>query len=375
MKNLHRIVRTLTLLAFAGTVDPAPQLQVVRHFFSGISQDNVDIQALLRGEATDNIQNKVNEELGKIDFKPFLREMGNASANSMHGLRTDYISDPKIFVFGTGFAISLNPDEQSLNDFVTREVRAENSQLPRVGIAISASILVGLSLDGLPFIFPNMPDFLKPIDVYINLYSLSLDGIQFLSGSIFNIGLNLQYKLLNFERHFTGAFKWRGVNIGSGFNYQAFSLTSDKIHFSSVSTSTIHEEGTGNAQTLKTTWDGNISLGTSNKIFVIPTDISTGIYAFYFFSCYGGLGADFIFGSSKLAFENSGGITTEVGGSRIHRAESSLTIDESGSPTFFNFRVFLGLQIEVWLFNFFAQGTYEIVNKGYSLSFGARVSY
>ena len=379
--DCYRLLSLILLLFPMASVQSTVTFSIKENRFEGVTGQLDLIQDAIRGAVTTDLVPKVeqlvSDKLGRYDFKPFLEGMGNANATALQGLRVDYASDPKVFVLGGGAGVGLNLEEfsprQILNgDFFDIE---DSQRIPNVGLGLAGNIMLGLNLG---IFSPDSLDFMKDIDLYFNIFYLPLDIFAF-EVNVFNIGLNAQYSLLESKSLLHGLFGWKGIRIGSGLNYYSSSLLVDKVKVGSTSAnaSVNVPEVDGNLQ-LKTTWDANISFGARVRTVVIPTDISTGIHLLYFLSLYVGLGADLIFGSSRLEVDNRASVTTRapnLNDEVIHTASTDLTIEESSSPALFNLRTFAGLQIGIFAFKVFVQGTYETITNSYGVSFGTRIAY
>ena len=390
MGSFHKKRFSLILLLLFLKITPiraGVTFEITNHFFEDAVPESTaqEIEMIVQ----DMFQPLVEDNLSQINYAPFLRAMGDASANSAHATRSNYASSPDVGLVGIAFGLALNPGGKSLADFMENGVRAQNSELPPVGVGLSLSWLFGLNLGYLNNFFKT-PDFFKRTDLYISTFYISSDiSPSRTSANMFNLGLNLQYKLVTEKKYLAGLIKWTGVRIGSGINYHSYSVRSEtiqlpRIDLSYQTTSDGAEDFSQTcsvedalSNTLCSVWDGDVNLGARIKTFIIPTDISTGIRLFYFFSLYFGLGGDFVLGTSKLEHETSGSVETRdiISGDPLHRADVSLTVEESTSPTFFNLRTFLGVQIEVWVLKVFAQATYETMTESYGISFGTRVAY
>ena len=375
------LLSLLLLLLPMASVQSTVTFSIKENHFEGVNGQLDLIQDAIEGAVTTDLVPKVEQlvrdKLGRYDFKPFLEGMGNANATALQGLRVDYASDPKVFVLGGGAGVGLN-----LGDFSPREVLdgaffdiEESQRIPGVGVGLAGNIMLGLNLG---IFSPDSLDFMNDIDIYFNIFYLPLE-ISAFEVNVFNIGLNAQYSLLESKSLLHGLFGWTGIRIGSGLNYYSSSLLVNKVKVGSTSANaSVNVPEVGEDLQLRTTWDANISFGAKVRTFVIPTDISTGIRLFYFLSLYAGLGADLIFGSSRLEVGNDASVATtapDLNNQLIHTASTDLTIEESNSPELFNLRTFAGLQIDIFAFKLFFQGTYETITNSYGVSFGTRIAY
>ena len=336
------------------------------------------LRQLLTEQLGPEVEQSVTEILDNYDFEPFLGAMANAGFNSMHGLRTDYASDFDYFTLGLGGGAGVSFGGQSLSEITAEGFEAED-EFPAVGFNVSLSLMLGISLKKF-----DVPNLFKKFNVYANAFYLSFDiPIQESDYEIevknLNLGLNIQYTLCEATAKFLGTVKWNGLKVGSGLNYQSSLIALPTIQFSFVESELDINLADREPVSLISSYDFNLIVGTDSKLFTIPSDISTGIRLFYFLTLYIGLGMDFIFGSTNLNLDNQSSLTTTYihndVSMPVHRAGTILTVDVSRAPLAFNFRLFGGVQLEIWSCKLFTQITHDFVGKTYALSLGVKIVY
>ena len=156
------------------------------------------IENLVTTSIGPQVEREVNQVFANYDFKPFLGSMANAGFNSLHGLRTDYVSDFDYFLLGLGFGLGLNLGGKTVNEVAQNGFTAEtDEEFPSVGLGAALNTMVGISLRNF-----DIPDFYRRFDVYVNAFYLSFElptGGNDTKTKIdnFNLGMNIQYRLID----------------------------------------------------------------------------------------------------------------------------------------------------------------------------------
>ena len=123
-----------------------------------------------------------------------------------------------------------------------------------------------------------------------------------MASTTFGIGANYQF-LPSSPSIMFGLFKWRGLNFGTGFNYQAnkidFTLTMAKITQSMPITSftsngvTVNPEATFSVKP-------KVNVGVEMNTFSIPLEATTSVQLLWLSNINFGVGADLVFGSTTI---------------------------------------------------------------------------
>ncbi len=182
-----------------------------------------------------------------------------------------------------------------------------------------------------------------------------------------NFGIGLNYQLVMPSKSvLLGFFKWRGISVGTGFNYQ-----SNKVDFSTVMSEVTEEysqtitnfDGAGHdmtaSATLSATPDVNFALEMTT--YSIPLEATTSVQLLWLLNMNIGVGGDLVFGNTDITANGSSdltaknftittdsGVDTSAASADVENGTVSLDAGTSGiSPSLARLRVMGGLGMQL----------------------------
>jgi len=119
-----------------------------------------------------------------------------------------------------------------------------------------------------------------------------------------NFGIGVNYQLFpSSPSIMSGLFKWRGLNVGTGFNYQSnkidFTLTLDKI--TKEMSGSLFTDGTNTINPTATfSVVPKVNVGVDTYTCSIPLEATTSVQFLWLSNINFGVGADLVFGSTDI---------------------------------------------------------------------------
>ena len=173
---------------------------------------------------------------------------------------------------------------------------------------------------------------------------------------------------------------WGGVLFTTGLEYGTqTSSFSQAISYSQ--SQSINFGAPFGTQTGTVAWNSNFNLGVQSTVFSLPLELSSSFNILYFLSLYMGVGMDLNTGSSTTVGGASGPITVTTSGGtlpgNVFSGDGKLVLDNTGvngTPSFSDFRLFLGTELNLWAVKVVIQGNY-MSNKTLAAFLGLRVAY
>ena len=152
-----------------------------------------------------------------------------------------------------------------------------------------------------------------------------------------NFGIGVNYQWLPSVGVLGGFARWRGINFGSGFLYQ-----SNKIDFTTTTkvTQSVTSTDSSTGTNVTTVISANPKLNVEAKMNTvsIPLEATTSLQFLWMFNLNAGVGADLVFGSSKLSATGTSNVdidsitlkNTAVGLNKTYTNGSGYTVTQQG---------------------------------------------
>lgn len=331
MKNflLGMMISALPLAASAITINVTPTNCGT---LPGSTTDNGGTAC---GEMNNAIRTEVNSDVPEVDIDKYGDGVSNSTSFAMKGQGSDYSDNFSYFVFKPSIGLAAQGD-------VNKPEKAE-------GVGIGGALTVGLNLDLLPVDKLGSIEF-KKMDLFVSFMSYNLDQDQdstSFNGDINSFGVHARYRIVDGKDIAPGyLLEWGGVHLHTGFQFNKMSMK--------MTQSFKDQTVTSNGQTA-TFGNSSATFTLDSKATSIPVEVSTYLRMLYAFTLYGGLGFDYVMGSTDIDLSAGGTATTTQG----YSATISASETGSGKPDATNFRSFLGLQVNVPFVRLFVH-----VNKG-----------
>ncbi len=283
------------------------------------------------GNIEDQLREKISEKYGKYEKGEDLNKgIGYANILAADGgyMRTANGYDWITVALSVNGSVSMDGESLTkFNDDFLDDYEEKGDQYMGAGLQVITASL-GFNLGHL----------LKwDHGLYITLKGgiskLSISDFDF---DAYNLGFMVNYQLLEAKGLGKGNLvKWRGLNVGAGFNYfsSTFEWTIDDLEPVSVSQS---------GHTF--TYDTDLNAKSEISSFIIPVEINTGI-KLTIFELFGGLGADFIFGGDNEVSVNSVAEVTKSDSTDVGHARMKMSKDGDMDVVKFRFTVGLGFSL------------------------------
>jgi len=290
--------------------------------------------------AFNDLTTAVNSSLPNLDNIGLTKGSADASIIASKGLGVDYTNSMKFFLFGwgQGGAIALGSAENPLNGIKTIK-----------GLSFVGNFNFGLNLGHLKKKkWMNLPKIwnidLNKTKLYFNIMAGSINqklGGYELGVDIFSLSVRAMTKIKKAEKFKNYFFKWGGIDLTSGLEYNKINLTTGIPINKSVTT-------TEGLNTVTTTFDGTLVLGLESKTLSLPLEISASAEFFSLLNFYWGLGADVNLGIGSGSGQSNSNVVVKLAATSIATGKASLDLGTEESPTIGNLRWFFGLQFNVW---------------------------
>jgi hypothetical protein len=337
MKNL---ILTTLILGF-GLYSQDSAAQLFKLTITNASALDPDVLSALQSTLSD-IENRINKDLPSTESSERLLEgMANSSVMAGKGIGSDYASRMKVFMIGGGIGVGADLEKD----------KATDSDLS--GLGVQGGIVVGTNLGWL-----NTKSILglktDHLNVYLNYLGyefdrkLGSDNKNSIAADLKSLGFHVSYDLVPSKGN--SIFRWGGVKVHTGYEYNSTKLTFKSKINEEVDTSVPGGEVTG-------TITGNPAAGIDVATQSIPLEISTNIQLLYFISLYTGVGFDFNLGDGKAGGSLNGEPVnlnnTGAGPNPVVQAEAN--IEGKGGVSSYLTRGFVGAQLNFPHVNVFVQ--------------------
>lgn len=326
---------------------------------------------------------KVSTLLAKIADRYQLSSLdsvtkGASTAQSLAtmGAGSTYATGNYSLLVGGGIGVAANGVNQSLTDIVNKLGDIGGDTLPKFGIGVQVSALVGLNLGTL-----RTPRYLGPFElnrmtVLANFFNISSNAITGLAASATVAGVHAQYQLRRPSRY--GWLMYGEFLLTTGFDYSRLALSYDSTTGAKAMTPVT--VGSGTATDPQLTWNPGGTVALSSGSGTIPIELSTSVRVLYFLSVYAGGGADFNIGKATTDINLSGTVSGTNGGASSNLGTGSLSVSKSATPQFASGRGFAGIQINLVpgrtgnILGLFVQGSATSIG-GFAVQTGLRMAW
>jgi hypothetical protein len=285
-------------------------------------------------DSIDQLETDANTELANYgDQESLAMGFGNANAYAAQSATLQGYQGYKTFAVMGGLIVGAQMP--SIDLAVLQAIPDTIADDPDIyaGIAPSASLNIGINA-GKVFGFFNKDLGSNMKNIYLNVkfgtldYVYATDAQGDLDMSSTNFGVGVNYQWIPSQKSFLfGLAKWRGISLGSGFNYQSnsikFSTTIDPI----PTPFSVDVSGTGGipgGSTVSGTVTAvpEINLGIEMQTYSIPLEASTSVQLFWLLNLNLGAGMDLVFGNTDITATASSDVsisdtTTTAGGSPV----------------------------------------------------------
>lgn len=308
----------------------------------------------------------VGQTLHQLRLQRFLNAFANANAGASKSFSSDYASDPTVLTLGFSAAATTNATggASGLGEFLsTRNIAsAVQNGVSAVGGSVSLGFLLGLNLQAF-----ELPD-LGPIEwsrltVYgsFGFYSGQLVGVAV---NMKNYGVHATYRIIDQVPVVPGGIvRWGGLQVGLGFDVASLALSMK----AKVGAPRIANDLNFGNRTLEAYLDytASSSFTGSMSTWSIPLEVYTNVQLAYAINLYVGGALDFNFGRSALDVEGDAPISVTLRDPSNNTQFNALnpvghlTYVQTGQPTLFDARGFVGLQLNLWTLGTFAQFNFD----------------
>jgi hypothetical protein len=232
--------------------------------------------------AFSNLINDMKDDIGEIDDKPekFIKGFADASVFSSFGATQRAYGEYKLWAFTIGTMVGFRLPGSSPFNFADELEDAgdtlEEDGDAKLGMNVQA-ITAQIGINTSKFLLENL--YLGLRFGYFKLSSIDNFDIK-----TFQIGVVGNYQLVKGIDVVSGLFRWRGVNVGTGFIFQKTDLTYtfDDETYTDGSDWTTPE----------------VEFAMDIKTFVIPLEVNTSAQLLWILNLNFGLGVDVAFGKN-----------------------------------------------------------------------------
>ncbi len=289
-----------------------------------------------------DLEDDMNAKLPDVDGSQYLTGMSNSAVMSSKGVGIDYASNMDWFVVGATVGAGVDLGERNqLGDVISGDIDASSV----AGVAPIVSVIVGINPSVIPFFkLPKIgPIDLEKINFYMNYFGASFDK-NGVTGDLSNLGFHAQYQLLGTKSFLPfGVAKWGGVKVNVGYEYTYLKLSFEQ----SLGLALTETLGGSYSTTIQT--DTDVAIGLEIGTHSIPVEISTDFQWLYLFTTYVGFGADLSFGMADVISNADVAISGDIGGVSTTTNTGVVDLGQSGNPSPFMFRAFIGQQFNLTL--------------------------
>ena len=290
-------------------------------------------------EALNAFITQVNGSMPDLDNNALVQGTADSMIIAAKGLGVDYTNAMNFFLFGwsQGVAINLGSGNSIFNG-----VKAIQ------GVGLTNHFNIGLNLSYLQKRkWVDLPKIwkldLKKTKLFLNFMKGSVSqevGGYDLGFDIFSLSLKGMTKIKKAEKFKSYFFRWGGIDLLSGLEYNNIKLTNGIPIDQTLTTPT----AVGNATT---TLDGTLTLGLESKVLSIPFEVSTSAEFFTLLNIFWGLGGDINLGNGQGTSSSNSDVEVQVNGI-TSTSKAYLNVGGSSAPSIGNLRWFFGLNVNFW---------------------------
>ena len=304
--------------------------------------DTASLEAGLKGS--------IGSEFALEGMNDLLSSMANAAAISSSGIGVDYVSNPRVFVFGAsmgaaGDGIGFPPD-------------AGDDAMPSAGFASTASMMVGANLGALTLGKGPLARF--------RVYAHGLTRTTGLAGGLEtrldNYGGHVQVAAIKPRRLGLGTLEWGGLSFTTGYEKTIVGLSLSSDEALNISTEV---EG------MEIGWDAKGTVDVTSTVHTIPFEVSTNLRVLMV-AIYGGAAFDITPSDATAALSLSGPISITGENGPIGNAEFTLDRSATGAPS--QQRLFAGAQLDLPILKLYSQANLGL-NGTSGFHMGVRASF
>ena len=294
-------------------------------------------------------------------IQDFLGALGAANATSGRSILSPGVSlqSNLLVAFSASGALGLGSGASLSNG-----ISIPTNSLPPIGVGAKTGLTVAASGKVIRSPFRG----LDPNRVMLHASFFTMDLSQYLGRGIsmksMQMGVGMSYEVYG-PKPWTPLIRYNGIRLSSGLSYNTFDA-SYRTPFNLTQTN----------GAITTTWNNNIDIGVSSKVFSLATDAVTGFRLLYLLNLYAGLGLDLNFGSSSITGGSSGPVSGSAAAVQVYSATGTVSTDptDSAGPPIAQLRFLLGTQIDIGSVGVYLQGTVSTPSV-YAVHLGARATF
>jgi hypothetical protein len=351
-KRILGTIAAAMLIAGSGAFG---QVTIVVPTVSGTVNDDA-INAALSEAA---VQIQTQSDISKYDGKQekLAKGFGNANAYSAQAATLQGYQGYSLFAVTGGFMFgsqlpSLDPNKiAAISDTIADDPDVYAGAAPAmtfINVGFNAQKVFG-------FFNKDLGDRMKHFYFNVKFGSLSQSfgsGDNTLDFDTTNFGIGVNYQWLPSVGILGGFARWRGINFGSGFLYQA-----NTINFTTTTsvTQTVTQTVGGHTSVVTLTAKPRLNVEAKMNTVSIPLEATTSVQFLWLFNLNAGVGADLVFGSSNISATGTSPITidsisydnTPVTGYSTGPGSVTVKAGTDGNPDLARVRLMTGLGFQV----------------------------
>ena len=277
------------------------------------------------------LEDQAGDALNLADPQTFIDSMANANGIATKGMGVDYASNMKAFVIGAGFGSAVHASGFRFN--------RTDDYLPPGGFSFMVSAMAGINLGVLD---GGAKTFLDRVRVYGNGMSLDLPSDREFGGTMYNIGVHVQLKLLRPMGN--AVAKWGGFDLTTGWERSQYQL--EMTHAVPIEVPL--------EQKVTATWTADGVYQIRSLTDSIPVELSTNV-RLAVITVFAGGGVDINTATSSSEASLSGPVDAHFQGNEENLGSASLTVGYDGVGDPVVPRGFGGLQVNLSLFKIYGQ--------------------
>jgi hypothetical protein len=280
----------------------------------------------------------VESELGaKIDSNllpgeqpKLLSGMANATAISARGMGVDYGLDVEKLVAGVGLGSGIAYSGSLLG-------RGDDQVVPSGGFATQLSVMAGICPGG----FVPGDGFFDRVRIFVHWMTFDMPSQHILSGSLQNVGGNLQLQLVRRADFKVGA--WNGLALTGGYDATLFRL---RLESDLPIDTTVDGTEIG--------WDATGSYEIDATAGSIPLEVSTALRVLAI-TVFAGAGYDFVTASADRTAALEGPVEAERSGERASLGTATVSLEGEAEGDRQLFRGFGGVEVRIFVVELYGQ--------------------
>jgi len=369
VKNNTRVILVAAIFFMAAQLDAAPKITITAPTFvfsgnpGGLDAELNSLFDTATGTvfnaAMDQIDVQIKDQLGGTNDPELLAKgFGNANAYASQSATLQGYQGYKTFAVLGGFMLGSQLPTLDPNAMLSLSNQMSKNLDVYAGIAPSISLNLGI----------NAGKFIGLKGLYVNVKYGSWSGDMPLSGAsgnvgadTTNLGLGVNYQWLASRKSFLfGLAKWRGINLGTGLNYQKNALSVSSVldqQTTPVSVALASQPGATIDGTMTTTPKVNMTI--DMYTVSIPLEASTSVQFLWLLNLNLGAGCDIVFGRSDITVRSTNpftvdGLTINTGSGPqvVHYTQTAGSVDASAgsvgiAPSLVRPRLMAGIGAQV----------------------------